>query len=255
MARNSGTDTTAKRGEARHVVISGVSRGLGAAVAADLLEQGYAISGFSRHRADDVCVLEREYGDRFRYDTIDITSADSLHSFISGARAELGEIYGLINNAATVQQGVLATLPEVDIDHMIEVNLSAALRLSRLCVRDMIQSRCGRVVNISSIVGARGYNGLAVYSATKAALDGLTRSLAREVGRRNITVNSVAPGYMKTDLSAGLDNDQLTQIARRTPLGRLAEISDVVPLVRFLLSEEAAFITSQTILVDGGLSN
>ena len=111
-----------------------------------------------------------------------------------------------------------------------------------------------RRVNISSIVGTRGYNGLAVYSATKAALDGFSRSLAREVGRRGITVNSIAPGYMKTAMSAGLDDDGLDQIVRRTPLGRLAEINDITPLLLFLLSDKAGFISGQTILVDGGIS-
>lgn len=238
---------------AKHVVISGVSRGLGAAMAADLLERGYAVSGFSRHVSDEQATLTQ--GDRFFQRAVDVSSADAVREFIAEARSTLGPVYGLVNNAATVQQGILATLPEVDIERMIEVNFTSAVRLSRLCVRDMVTSRSGRIINISSIVGSRGYNGLAVYSATKAALDGFTRSLAREVGRRNVTVNSVAPGYMRTEMSAGLDESQLTQIARRTPLGRLAEIADIVPLVRFLLSDDAAFITSQTLLVDGGLSH
>ena len=138
---------------------------------------------------------------------------------------------------------------------MITVNLDGAIRLARLCLRDMIQAGAGRVVNISSIVGSRGYNGLTVYSATKAGLDGFTRGLAREVGRRKVTVNSIAPGYMKTDMSAGLNENQLGMIERRTPLGRLATLEDILPLVQFLLSDGAGFITAQTILVDGGLSN
>jgi 3-oxoacyl-[acyl-carrier protein] reductase len=186
---------------------------------------------------------------------LDITSTESLDSFLSEVRSRFGPIFGLVNNAATVQQGILATLPELEIERMIAVNLTSALRLTRLCLRDMLQHASGRVINISSIVGLRGYNGLAVYSATKAALDGFTRSLAREVGRRGITANSVAPGYMRSQMSAGLSEAQHQQIVRRTPLGRLAEFADVVPLVCFLMSEEASFITSQTICVDGGVTN
>ena len=239
----------------KHVVISGISRGLGAATARALLEAGYAVSGFSRSSTEEVTALERQYGPRFSHEQVDGTSAEPVKRFIARMRVELGAIYGLINNAGAVQQGILATLPEIEIERMIAVNFTGAVRLARLCVRDMVSRRQGRIINISSVVGTRGYNGLAVYSATKAALDGLTRSLAREVGRRNVTVNSVAPGYMRTHMSAGLDEEQLSQIERRTPLGRLARIEDVVPLIRFLLSDEACFITGQTILVDGGLSH
>jgi 3-oxoacyl-[acyl-carrier protein] reductase len=118
----------------------------------------------------------------------------------------------------------------------------------------MIRTPGGRIVNISSIIGTRGYNGLTVYSATKAGIDGFTRSLAREVGRRQITVNAVAPGYMETEMSSGLSNGQKSQIVRRTPLNRLAGLQDVLPLICFLLSDQAQMITGQTILVDGGIS-
>ena len=236
-------------------MVSGVSRGLGLALVSSLLDQGYGVSGFSRQTSAGSSELEERYPGRSHLEECDVTCSEAVQAFTRRARDKLGPVYGLINNAAVVQEGILATLPEVDIDRMVGVNLTAPLRLARLCVRDMIRAGCGRVINISSIVGSRGYNGLTVYSATKAALDGFTRSLAREVGCRGVTVNSVAPGYMKSDLSAGLEEEQLSQIERRTPLGRLAEFSDVIPLVRFLLSSEAAFITSQTICVDGGITN
>jgi len=244
-----------KRRDTNHVVISGASRGLGAAIAVELLERGHAVSGFARERTKELEDLERRHPDRFVVGVLDITSTEPLDRFLAEARGRLGPIFGVINNAATVQEGILATLPELEIERMIAVNLTAALRLTRLCMRDMLQRASGRVINISSIVGLRGYNGLAVYSATKAALDGFTRSLAREVGRRGITANSIAPGYMRSEMSAGLSEQQREQIIRRTPLGRLAEFADVVPLVCFLMSEEAGFITSQTICVDGGITN
>jgi 3-oxoacyl-[acyl-carrier protein] reductase len=241
--------------EALHVVISGISRGLGAATARELLSKGYAVSGFSRRSSPEVEQLAAEYGTLFHFAVADIASSAEIKEFLKHARAKLGPVYGLVNNAATVQDGILVTLPEVDIARMLDVNLGAAIRLSRLCLRDMVIKGRGRVVNISSIVGARGYNGLTIYSATKAGLDGFTRGLAREAGKRNVTVNSVAPGYMRTEMSAGLGSSELDQIARRTPLGRLADIGDVVPLIRFLMSSEAAFLTGQTIMVDGGISN
>ncbi len=124
-----------------------------------------------------------------------------------------------------------------------------------MALRILLENRAGgRIVNISSIIGSRGYTGLAAYSASKAGLDGLTRALAREVGRRGITVNSVAPGYLRTDMSAALSGEQLNQIIRRTPLLRLGTVADITPAVKFLLGDEARFITGHTLMIDGGIS-
>ena len=244
-----------KNSENKHIIISGVSRGLGAALASALLEHGYCVSGFSRKSSSETEKFSVEYDGKFFFQSVDISKQEDLRNFVKCARENFGHIFGVINNAGTVQEGILATLPEIEIVRMLTVNLEGAIRLARLCIRDMIVCGGGRVLNISSIVGARGYNGLTVYSATKAGLDGFTRGLAREVGRRNITVNSIAPGYMRTEMSSSLNNESLQQIQRRTPLGRLAEFEDIIPLARFLLSPEANFITAQTILVDGGISN
>jgi 3-oxoacyl-[acyl-carrier protein] reductase len=143
---------------------------------------------------------------------------------------------------------------EEDIDQLLAVNLGSAIKLTKYCVRHMLTAGGGRVVFISSIIGQRGYRGLGVYAATKGGLDALTRSLARELGQRGILVNSIAPGYLRTEMTHGLDEGQMGQIVRRTPLNRLGEVGDVIPLLLFLCSEGASFITGQTFVVDGGLT-
>ncbi len=245
-----------KENERRHIVVSGGSRGMGLEICRALLEDGYTVSAFSRSRTDEVDQLVDRFGpDRLLFKTADISSSDATREFVNKAVAAAGAIYGLVNNAAVARDGIFASLPEVEISRMIATNLEGTLFLTRHCLRNMLTGTDGgRLVNISSIVGSRGYNGLAVYSATKAALDGFTRSMSRELGRRSITVNSIGPGYMKTAMSAGIDESGLEQIVRRTPMGRLAEPEDITPLLLFLLSDEAGFITGQTILVDGGIS-
>jgi len=241
----------------RHVIVSGGSRGVGLEICRALLENDYNVSTFSRNRTDEIQSLIDQYSlDRLYFDEIDLTSSDKLKDFVLQATKSYGIIYGLINNAAVARDGIFATLPEVEISRMLSINLEGTLFLTRHCIRNMLTTQIGgRIINISSIIGSRGYNGLAVYSATKAALDGFTRSLARELGRRKITVNSIGPGYMKTEMSAGINEAGLQQIIHRTPLGRLAEISDITPLVMFILSDQASFINGQTILVDGGISS
>jgi 3-oxoacyl-[acyl-carrier protein] reductase len=245
----------ARNDEPKHVLVSGGSRGLGLALTRDLLAQGYRVSTFSRKGSSELESLAREHGERLYVEAIDIADKEALARFVPSAAGRHGRVWGLVNNSAIAVQGVLATLPEIEIQRMLEVNLDGPLRLARLCIRDMlVADRGGRIVNVGSIVGTRGFTGLSVYSATKAALDGLTRSLARELGRKHITVNSVAPGYMRTDMSAGLGQTQVDQILRRIPLGRLATEEDVVPLIRFLLSDEAGYISGETIRVDGASS-
>ena len=179
----------------------------------------------------------------------------AFEGFLEAAIAWGGPLYGLVNNAGIAMAGVLATFPNVDSERILRVNLLAPLAMARLAVGCFLRQRTGgRIVNISSIIGTRGYNGLAAYSSSKAGLDGLTRALAREVGRIQVTVNSIAPGYLKTEMSSSLSQDQLAQVVNRTPLGRLGAPKDVVDLLLFLLSDAAAFITGQVILVDGGIS-
>lgn len=241
----------------RFVVITGGNRGLGLGLVRELLADGYRVATCSRTMSVQMEELIRTTPARLFWKCCQLGDVEQETTFFESATNWAGDdvLYGLINNSAVAGEGVLATFPNVDSERIISVNLLSALRLCRLALQKMLkEGKGGRIVNISSIVGIRGYTGLAAYSASKAGLDGLTRSLAREVGRRNITVNSVAPGYFDSALSAGLGPTQKTQIVGRTPLGRLAKIEDITPLVRFLLSNEAGFITGQTIVVDGGIT-
>ncbi|MFT3998197.1 MAG: SDR family oxidoreductase [Asticcacaulis sp.] len=241
----------------RWVMISGVSRGLGQAIATDLLMAGYNVAGCSTSHGEAVQSLQDQYAERFFWMACDMGDSAAIEAFTVAAVAHFaGAPWGVVNNAGMSVEGILSTLPLADIERVLQVNLTGAMALTRAALRRMQRTRQpGRIINISSITGLRGYTGLSAYAASKAGMDGFGRALSREVGRLGITVNSIAPGYMKTALSAGLDDRQLDQIVRRTPLGRLCELSDITPLVRFLLSEEAAFITGQTLTVDGGLTS
>ena len=160
----------------------------------------------------------------------------------------------LVNNAGVARDGILAMARDEDVDAVIDLNLKGTLHITKLVSRRMLARESGHIVNISSIVGISGYRGLAVYSATKAAMDGITRALARELGSRGIIVNSVAPGYLRTEMSHGLDEEQLNQIVRRTPAGRLGEPADIARIVMFLTAPENDYITGQVIVADGGLT-
>lgn len=244
-----------KRPGSKHLILSGGSRGLGLALLNKLLDEGYQVSTFARSMTPSLQDCLNAFPDSCRGESLDIQDAEGLRRFCQESVSRFGEIYGVINNSAIAIDGVLATLPEIEIARMLSVNLEGVIRLTRLAVRSMLKAnQGGRILNISSIIGTRGYNGLAVYSATKAGLDGFTRSLARELGRMQISVNSIAPGYFPTDMSGTLSSSQMGQIVRRTPMNRLARFEDIAPLALFLLSPSAEFITGQTILVDGGIS-
>jgi 3-oxoacyl-[acyl-carrier protein] reductase len=244
---------------ARHVIVTGGSRGLGAAMIEGLLADGYLVSTCSRKKSDNIARLlaHPEHGARFFWEACEVGEAAQVDAFVRAACDWAGEdgLWGLVNNAGVAQAGILASFPNVESERILRINLLGAIEMARAASQIMLrQDGGGRIINVSSIIGSRGYNGMAAYSASKAGMDGLTRALARELGRRAITVNSVAPGYVATEMSSTLTPMQIAQIVNRTPLGRLASEEDVLGLVRFLLSDAAAMITGQVILVDGGVS-
>jgi 3-oxoacyl-[acyl-carrier protein] reductase len=237
------------------VLLSGGSRGLGLAILRELLSSSYRVATFSRKPTPEISELEREHSGRLFYYRGDMSDPAGLKGVVARIEAEAGPIQALINNAGIARDGVLATMRPADIDAVLDVNLRGTLHLTRLVARPMLTRATGSILNISSIIGLRGYSGLAVYSATKGGLDAMTRALARELGPRNIRVNSIAPGYLETEMSSTLGDEQRAQIVRRTPLGRLGRPDDVVGAVLFLLSPASAFITGQTFVIDGGVTS
>jgi 3-oxoacyl-[acyl-carrier protein] reductase len=240
------------------ILISGGSRGLGQALVADFLAAGHIVATFSRKATPFIDECQEQYADaqadRFFWQAVDATEVEQLKEFAFSVIRRYGRVDVLINNAAIGVEGILTLMPESAIERGIALNLEAVIYLTRTCLKSMLQQQDGCIINISSIVGIRGYNGMSVYSATKAALDGFSRSLAREMGKAGIRVNSIAPGYFESDMSSGLAESQRARIIRRTPLRRLGTMQDFVGVVRFLISPEASFITGQTIVVDGGIT-
>ncbi len=240
----------------RVILISGGSKGLGLAMVNGFLQQGDMVATFSRSLTEEIKSLNKNptYLDSFFYQNCDICDAVALQDFVKTVHNRFGKIDVLINNAgaATTQVSTLIALDQID--QILAINLSAAIKLTQMCTRVMLTQQHGIVINISSIIAARGYAGLSTYSASKAGLEAMTRSLARELGSKGIRVNAIAPGYVDTDMSADLSKKQLQQIIRRTPLAALATAEDVFLTADFLASNRSQSITGQIITIDGGLT-
>jgi 3-oxoacyl-[acyl-carrier protein] reductase len=243
-------------GNGQAIVVSGGSRGLGQALVSDLLAAGNRVATFSRSATSFVesCRGEDPGGERFHWESVDGTDFERVRQFVNGVEDRFGGVDVVINNAGIGVDGILSTMPDADVHRALTLNLEAAIQLTRACLKSMLRRRAGCVINVTSVVGIRGFSGVSVYSATKAGLDGLTRSLAREVGPEGIRVNAIAPGYFESEMTSKLTDPQRKWIVRQTALRRLGAVEDLVGVVRFLISPAARFITGQTIVVDGGLT-
>lgn len=233
------------------VLVTGGNRGLGLSIVQSLAEAGYSVVAAARSLTPELMQLMSE-DKKVTFEALDLKEIKGLHLWSRNFTEKYGSPYALINNAAIAHDGVLGTMHESQIEEVITVNVTATLILTKYISRSMLRNRLGRIVNISSIIASTGFNGLSVYAASKAALNGFTKSLSRELGKVNITVNAVAPGYMETSMSAGINDTQLDQIRRRSALKRLARTSEVASTIKYLLSDDAAAITGTVLTVDAG---
>jgi len=237
------------------VVVTGGSRGLGLGIVRRLACAGYSVVAVARAMHDQLAATmeetERSRPGAVAFEPFDLGDVDAIPRFVQALR-KTGPIYGLVNNAAVGTDCALALMKNADIERLVRVNALSPIMLTKYVVRHMLADGGGRIVNVSSIVAANGFAGLSVYSATKSALVGFTRSLAREVGRRGVTVNAVAPGFLDTDMTRALDDERRDQVVRRSALKRLAAVDDVADAVEFLLGSKAKSITGTVLTVDAG---
>ena len=231
-----------------NVFISGASRGIGKSIANHFAENDYKVIGTSRNdfefdnKSENLIPIK-----------LDITSRDDVKKCFNDLKSKdlLPDI--LINNAGITSDQLFLKMKDDDWDNVISTNLTGTYNLTKIFIRNMIKNKNGRIINISSVAGLMGNPGQVNYSSSKSALNGFTKSLAKEIGSRNITVNSIAPGFIDTDMTSFLDDDAKNGIIKDIPLKRFGEASDVAELALFLASKEASYITGQTISIDGGL--
>ena len=243
----------------RKVIVTGGSRGLGLAIVRRLVCEGYSAIAVARQMNDQLASTiehaERSQQSRkgsLQFIPFDLSEVDEIPNFVKKLRRDFGPIYGLVNNAALGADGALALMHNSQIERLVRLNTLSPIILTKYVVRHMMADGGGRVVNVASIVGFTGYSGLSVYSATKASLIGFTRSLAREVGRLGVNVNAVAPGFLDTEMTQGLDGERREQVARRSALRRFPEVDEVADAVEFLLGSKAKSITGTVLTVDAG---
>jgi 3-oxoacyl-[acyl-carrier protein] reductase len=239
-----------------NVLVTGGSRGIGLAIARRIAAAGYNVIAVARRESDELREAIREVtkqgngGLHFR--AFDLSEIDAIPPFVKGLRDEFGGIYGLVNNAGIGTEGLLATMHNAEIEALLRLNILSPIILTKYIARQMMADGAGRIVNMSSIIATTGYNGLSVYGATKAAATGFTRSLAREVGKLGITVNAIAPGFVDTELTQSLSEDQRKRIAGRSALRRLPEPDDVARMVEYLLGDGGRNITGTVFTIDAG---
>ena len=233
-------------------MVTGSTRGIGRAIAAALVRTGAKVAVIGRDQAKSEQAAA-ELGGGARGFACDVTKQDSVEAAVAAIEKDLGGIDILVNNAGVTKDNVFLRLADADFDIVLEANLKGAFRTIRAASRGMMKKRWGRIINVSSVVGLIGNKGQANYAASKAGLIGLTKSIARELASRGITVNAIAPGFIETDMTNALTPEQREALAKQIPLERLGKPEDVAAAVLFLASDGAAYITGQVLVVDGGM--
>ena len=236
-------------------IVTGASRGIGEAIARTLAAAGATVVGTSTSGggAEGIARMLGEAGAKGAGKVLDVRDATAGAAFVESVQQEFGPVAILVNNAGITRDNLLARMKDDEWDEIQATNLKAVFVLSRAVLRGMMKARAGRIVNVSSVVGFTGNAGQANYAAAKAGMVGFSKSLAREVGSRNITVNCVAPGFIETDMTRGLATEQMKKLVENVPLGRLGRVDDIAQAVLFLCSPGAAYITGATLHVNGGM--
>jgi 3-oxoacyl-[acyl-carrier protein] reductase len=239
----------------RNVIVTGGSRGLGLAITSTLAEAGYSVIVLARSQSAELSALGTSGQGRpgaIHFRAFDLADTAAIGPLVGSLRSDFGTLYGLVNNAGIGTASLLSMMRDEQIDAMVRLNTVSPIILTKYVVRSMMVERAGRIINMASISASTGYSGLSAYAATKASLVGFTRSLAREVGQLGITVNAVAPGFVDTEMTRKLEDDQRERIIRRSALRRLAGADDVAKAVEYLLSDSARNVTGTTLTVDAG---
>jgi 3-oxoacyl-[acyl-carrier protein] reductase len=236
----------------RSVVVTGGSRGIGLAIARKLAASNHNVIAVARREGDEFREAIGKLSGTLHFRAFDLSQIDAIPGFVKSLREEFGAIYGLVNNAGIGTEGLLATMHNSEIEALVRLNVLSPVILTKYVVRHMMADGEGRIINLSSIIASTGYNGLSVYGATKAALTGFTRSLAREVGKLGITVNAIAPGFVDTELTQSLTGEARRRVAGRSALQRLVEADDVARMVEYLLGEGGRNITGSVLTIDAG---
>jgi 3-oxoacyl-[acyl-carrier protein] reductase len=236
-------------------LVTGASRGIGKAIATTLGSKGATVVGTatSASGAQGISDSFAASGIRGAGKVLNVTDPDSIESLIKDVQSEYGAPTILVNNAGITRDNLLMRMKDDEWNDVIETNLTSAFRMSKACLRGMMKARHGRIITITSVIGATGNPGQSNYAATKAGVIGFTKSLAREIGSRGITVNAVAPGFIDTDMTRALPQEQRDALLEQIALGKLGTVEDVANAVAFLASADAAYITGETIHVNGGM--
>lgn len=243
--------------ENQNVIVTGGTRGIGAAITKNFLEQGarvFATYKSSHQKAEEFKTSLGELAEKLELFSFDVSDEKACEDFFSGLKDKDIELHVLINNAGIRRDGLLATMKSEDFDAVINTNLKSTFTMSKHAVLMMMRKRYGRIINISSISGSLGLNGQANYSASKAGQIALSKSLAKEVAKRNITVNNVAPGFIETDILDGLPEKLIEEYKKDIPMKRFGQAQEVANVVSFLASKKASYVTGATLEVSGGLN-
>jgi len=237
----------------RRALVTGASGGIGQAIAMALHAQG-AVVALTGTRAGVLEALAGQLGERAHAVPADLATAAGAEALVKEAEAALGGIDILVNNAGVTRDGLLVRMKDEDWQQVLDINLTAGFRLARACLRGMMKQRFGRIIAITSVIGAVGNSGQANYAASKAGMVGFSKALAQEVAARAITVNCIAPGFIATAMTEDLTEEQRTRALVRIPLGRLGTVAEIGAAAVFLASDEAGYVTGQTLHINGGMA-